>query len=93
MIVLFKGKRPRSVLQAKLEALLLKLTSEKCVQNWRCVFSICELSQVLKSGLAYMRQISLLYVRIGEVIVSDILQARDVFSLLRFVCRLELKRA
>ena len=88
MIVLFKGKRLRSVLQAKLEALLLRLSSEKRVQNWRCVFSICELSQVLKSGLACMRQISLLYVRIGAIIVSNILQAKDVFSLLRFVCRL-----
>ena len=87
------GKRPRSVVQAKLEALLLKLSSEKRVQIWRCHFSICELSQVLKSGLAYMRHISLLYARIGAIIVSNILQARDVFSLLRFVCRLELNEA
>ena len=34
-----------------------------------------------------------LYVRIGEIIVSNILQARAAFSLLRFVCRLKLKRA
>ena len=30
-----------------------------------------------------------LYVRIGEIIVSNTLQAIDAFSLLRFVCRLK----
>ena len=35
-----------SALQATLEALLF--TSYKRLQNWRCVFSICELSLVLK---------------------------------------------
>ena len=33
------------------------------------------------------------YVRIGEIIVSNILQTRAAFSLLRFVRRLKLKRA
>ena len=33
------------------------------------------------------------YARIGEIIVSNILQTRAAFSLLRFVCRLKLKRA
>ena len=33
------------------------------------------------------------YVRIGEIIVSNILQTRAAFSLLRFVCRLKLRRA
>ena len=50
-------------------------------------------SQVLTSGLAYTPQISLLYFRIGEIIVSNNLQARAAFSLLRFVCRLKLKKA
>ena len=93
LIVIFKGKRPSSALQVILEALLC--TSKYRLQNWRCAFWICEPSQVLKSGLAYCYtpQISLLFVRIGEIIVSNILQARAAFSLLRFVCRLELKRA
>ena len=89
LIVIFKGKRPSSALQAILEALLF--TSKYRLQNWRCAFSICEPSQVLKSGLVYTPQISLLYVRIGEIIVSNILQARAAFSLLRFVCRLKLR--
>jgi len=91
LIVIFKGKRPSSALQAILEALLF--TSKYPLQNWRCAFSICEPSQVLKSGLAHTPQISLLYVRIREIIVSNILQARAAFSLLRFLCRLKLKRA
>ena len=91
LIVIFIGKRPSSVLQAILEALLF--TSKYRLQNWRCAFAICEPSQVLKSVLAYKLQISLLYVRIGEIIVSNLLQARAAFSLLRFVCRLKLKRA
>ena len=53
---------------------------------------LCEPSQVLKSGLAYTPQISLIYVRIGEITVANILQATAAFSLLRFVCRLKLKR-
>ena len=76
--MIFKGKRPSSALQAILEALLF--TSKYRSQN-------------LKSGLAYTHKISLLYVRIVEIIVSNILQARDAFSLLRFVCRVKLKRA
>ena len=91
LIVDFKEKRPSSALQAILEALLF--TSKHRLQNWRCAFSICEPSQVLKSGLAYTPQIPLLYVRIGEIIVSNILQARAAFSLLRFVYCLKLKRA
>ena len=53
---------------------------------------LCEPSQVLKSGLAYTPQISLIYVGIGEITVSNISQATAAFSLLRFVCRLKLKR-
>ena len=90
LIVIFKRKRPSPALQAILEALLF--TSKYRLQHWRCAFSICKPSQVIKSGLAYTPQISLLYVRIGEIIVSNILQARAAFSLLRFVCRLKLKR-
>ena len=78
--MIFQGKRT-------------KFTSKYRLQNWRSVFSICEPSQVLKSGLACTPQISLLYVRIGEIIVSNTLQARDVFSFLRFVRRLKLNRA
>ena len=62
LIVIFKGKRPSSALQGILEALFF--TSKYLLQNWRCAFSICEPSQVFKSGLAYTPQISLLYVRI-----------------------------
>ena len=81
LIVILRGKQPSSALQAIVEALLF--TYKYPLQNWRCVFSICESSQVLKSGLAYTPQISLLYVRIGEIIVSHILQARAAFSLLK----------
>ena len=66
-IVIFKEKRASYALQAILEALLF--TSKYRLQNWKCAFSICKPSQVLKSGLAYTPQISLLYVRIGEIIV------------------------
>ena len=89
LIVIFKGKRPSSALQAILEALLF--TSKYRLQNWRCAFSICEPSQVLKSGLVYTPQISLLFVRIVEIVVSNIVQARAAFSLLRFACRLKLE--
>ena len=54
LTVIFKGKRPSSALQAILEALLF--ISKYRLQNWRCAFSICEPSQVLKSGLAYTPQ-------------------------------------
>ena len=91
LIVIFKEKRASYALQAILEALLF--TSKYRLQNWRCALSICKPSQVLKSGLAYTPQISLLYVRIGEIRVSNILQARAAFSFLRFVCRHKLKRA
>ena len=83
LMVIFKGKRPSSVVQAILEAFLF--TSKYRLQNWRCAFSICEPSQVLKSGLAHTPQISLLYVRIGEITVSNILQARAAFSLLKMI--------
>ena len=66
-----------------LEAFLF--TSKYRLQNWRCAFSICEPSQVLKFCLAYTPQISLLYVRIGEITVSNILQARAAFSLLKMI--------
>ena len=39
-------------------------------------FSICELSQDLKSGFTYTPQISLFYVKIGEIVMSKILFAR-----------------
>ena len=54
---------------------------------------LCEPSQVLKSGLAHTPQISLIYVRIGEITVANILQATAAFSLLRFVCRLNRSQA
>ena len=50
-------------------------------------------SQALKSCFTYTPQISLLYDNIGEIIVSNILQAREGFNLLKFVCCLKLKRA
>ena len=40
-------------------------------------FSICELSQDLKSGFTYRPQISLLYVKIGEIIVSKIFICKE----------------
>ena len=40
LLVIFKGKRPSSALQAILEALLF--SSKYRLQNWRCAFSICE---------------------------------------------------
>ena len=71
-------KRPSYAPQAILEVSLF--TSKYRLQNWRCVFMICEPSQVLKSGLSYTPQISLLYVRIGEIIVwSNILQLWEPF--------------
>ena len=53
------------------------------------LFKVSELSLVLKSGLAYTPQIniSLLHIRIEKITVSNNLQARDVSSLLRFLCR------
>ena len=57
-----------SSVHAKLNALLL--TSKLCLQNWRCVFSILELSQDLRPDFAYALQTSLLYVKTGEVIAS-----------------------
>ena len=38
LIVIFKGRRPSSALQATLEALLF--TSKQRLQNWRCVFDL-----------------------------------------------------
>ena len=64
------------------------------MQNFKWVFSIGVLSQALKSCFTYTPQISLLYDnQIGEIIASNILQAREGFNLLKFVCFLKLKRA
>ena len=56
-------------------------------------FSIGLLSQALKSCFTNTPQISLLYDDIGEIIASNILQAREGFNLLKSVCFLKLKRA
>ena len=45
----------------------------------------------LKSCFTYTPQISLLYDIIGEIIASNILQAREGFNLLKFVCFLNQK--
>ena len=45
LIVIFKGKRPSSALQAILEALLF--TSKYRLQNWRCAFSNCGSRDIL----------------------------------------------
>ena len=79
----------RPFFQILVELMVLIIVFNRTVNEWNG----CEPSQVLKSGLAYAPQISPLYVRISEIIVSNILQARAGFSLLGFVCRLELKRA
>ena len=65
------------------------------MENRGCVFPICEPSPNLKCGVAYTPQILLLpvHVRIGDIMASNILRAKAVFSFLRFVYRLKLKRA
>ena len=56
------------------------------MQNFKWVFLIGVLSQALKSCFTYTPQLSLLYDNIGEIIVTNILQAREGFNLLKFVC-------
>ena len=87
---MIKGNLPSSDLHATLDDLLW--TSKYRLQKCSWVFSIPELSHDLKSDFTKAPQTSLLWVKIGEIIVSKILLAREGFSLLKSLLRLRLKR-
>ena len=80
LIVIFKGIKTTKLCSTsyiRSFVVYLQVSFTKLKES----FSICEPSQVLKSGLVYTPQISLLFVRIGEIVVSNILQARAASSL------------
>ena len=86
-----RGYRPSSARRAILE--VLSFICKLRLQNCKWPFPIGVVPQYLKSDLIKRPQTSLLKVKIGEIIVSTILQARDGFKLLKSRCRLKLNRA